>query len=277
MSSVTDFPDWAPHVATADQIASTGVPLLTGSTLLNNSSNSIPASGNKTLGPFAVSQIGYELVASCLMANAATNPYVTIELSWIDAGTGVQVATDSFSTICGAASLAFLPTTARGPSKADQLSVTIFNNDTVQSATVDIVLVQNSRIYPRDDFFWVSQYPNTLLVPAFTLAKQVPDENCLGIMSNVTIAASSSVTNIFGIYDGPVIVGISMHAGTLANINVNFSAQPDSIYGGINELYGGTPTQNSWFIAGPRAPIKCLINNNVTTAVRLSLSLFRFN
>lgn len=272
---MTDFPDWQAPQAHATAIAGTGVPLLTGSTQLANTSNAIAASGNVSLGPFVVSQIGYELVVSCDMANAATNPFVTVVLTWTDSVSGVQVATDSFSTVCGAASLSFLPTAARGPSKADRLAITIYNSDTARVANVNLVLLQNSRIYPRDDFFWVSQYPNTLLVPAFTLATQMPDENCLGVAADVTLAASASSTFLFGMYDGPILVGVCMTTGALSSLALSIAPEPTNIYIGHFPVYQGTPSQPSFYVGGSRAPLKVLIANLATTSIKVTVGMWR--
>lgn len=275
MSSVTDFPDWAPHVATADQIAATGVPLLTLSTELGNVTQSIGPSSSGSIGTFDLTQIGYEIMVAASIAGTATNPFPTVLLEWIDTASSIVVATDTFTATASTNILTPLVTIGRGFTKANSVQVTVSNIDTVQTLKVNVAVFQNSRVYPKEEFFWLNQFGAGITVPGSTLAELPPDENCLGIAADVTLAASASSVFLFGMYNGPILVGVAMTIGSLSSLSLGIAPEPTTIYLGHYSMYQGTPSQPSFLIGGPRAPIKMLIANLATTSIKVTVGLWR--
>lgn len=272
---MTDFPDWQAPQANATAIAGTGVPLLTSASLVTNQTKSVAAAATQVLGPFTISQIGYELLITASIPAAATNPFIEVVINWFDSGTNTLMQTDSFAAVCGTATLTNFVTAMRGPSKADQVRISLTNADSAQAATVNVTMLQNSRVYPSDLLYWPNLWPTTLAVPVFTLPTIPPDEDCLGILSAVAIPASSSITRLMAPYNGPIIVGFNMNTGQLSSLNFFLAPEPLSNYGSNNPVFGATPPSSSFTVGGPRAPLRMVVTNTATTSVTVTMGLWR--
>jgi len=190
-------------------IAATGVPLLSKGTLVvNQGATVIAASGTANLGPFTMTQLGYEISVS-LQANAAsTTPFASVTLVWTDSVSGAVVAKEQW-WLAGGSGVAqvYMGT---GPTKGDTLNISVQNFDAVNSMTYTLVKTQNSRIYARDDW-----RQNTLnAVPTFTLPNQNPSSNTLAEL-NPNIAGNTTAIRLLPLYAGDIQLCVANGAGTL--------------------------------------------------------------
>lgn len=274
MSVVTDYPDYSPHVAHAQQIAATGVPLLTLSTpLISTTSQNIAGNAVYTPPVKPVSQIGYEFWLQASTGAAATVPYLQVKMTWIDSTSGRAVATDSF-VVPAASSPGGFVTIGRGPTKADQLSLTIQNLDPAVGATINLAILQNSRVYPRDTWQWQMGNVVGVTVPGFTLPTLPDDESVLGVLNSSTVAASSSSGFLFGMAPGALVQLAGATSGiTPSNVGLIVSALPAGVYTAGGQLLNTvlTTAQFSYQFIAPRAPLFVQWSNNATSGT-LSVS-----
>lgn len=275
MSVITDYPDNAPHVATASQIAETGVPLLTASSVITGPGTfAIAGGGSKTYAVSNLAQIGYEALVTASFPAAATVPFIEVSLAWRDSVTNARMWSDSF-IVPGATSPAFWVTRGRGQSKADQLIVTVTNLDPAQTVTYNLTVFQNSRIPPTDIWQWDNNSDNGSAIPGFSLPKLPDDESVLGILDGVTIAASQQNTYLFGMWDGLVNIGYEVNTGTASNLTIKIRPAPDGQYSTHNIIYSATGPPSNFQVAGNRAPLRVIVANAATTAMVMSLSAIR--
>lgn len=276
--SVADFPDWQAPSAHAAQIAQQGVPLLTKSTLLANQTITNLAHGASTgTAGLPVSQIGYEILISPHFALGTTNPFIEVNLLWADSATGLQVGSDSFY-LPGCSQPSGLSVIGRGPTKGDQLFVTITNLDTANPMTTGLTVFQNSRIYATDQWRLINSEANNSTVPSYTLPNLPDDESCLGVITNATMAASASLSWLMGIgTGGPVTVTLEGSGEVPGNARFHAYAMPASIYGTIAPLidYQAANLNQSYTFNPPRAAW-LLQAVNTGTAGTLTVSFAAF-
>lgn len=272
MSVLTDYPDWAPHVALAQQVANTGVPLLNlPSVVYQSTGNVIAGNGNFTTAAFTVNQPGYEVYVTCQFATGTASPFVEVQLFWLDPGGAYNVATDSW-VVPGATAAAGFVVRGRGPSKGSSVVVSVNNLDSANSATVGIHLLQHSRPVNNDDWRWANFSDKGLTVPGFTLPTLPNDESVVG-MGNDTIAGSSSISRLVGMYNGRIKVGLNLATGTLASITFNLQALPSAHYQANNPIIGGAAPGLVFEVAGVRGPMLLRIINTVTTSITVAWSM----
>lgn len=135
-----------------NNIAATGVPLLTSSALVKNqgaiSQNPGVISQSAT---FAITQIGYEINLQ-IWATGNFLSFYHIGLSWFDSGTGLQTGQEDYWLVPGTGSGANAHVIlGRGATKGNQLVVT---SEVPASSSVAVThqytILQNSRIYNSD-------------------------------------------------------------------------------------------------------------------------------
>lgn len=275
MSVVTDYPDWSPHVANAQQIAATGVPLLTLSSLVQSASGlTIAGAGVHPFPAVTIGQIGYEVRIDASIPFSATIPFLEVQMIWTDPAANKIMATDTFIVPSSSGGQAFT-VIGRGPSKAAVLQVQVTNLDPAQTATINISVLQNSRVYPRDDWRWQGNVAPSTNVPGFTLPTMPPDESVLGVLDGVTIAASSQNTYLFGMHDGLLNVGYEVNTGAASNLSIRIRPKPDGQYSAHNIIYSAVSPPSNFQIAASRAPLGVVVANSATTAMVLSLGMIR--
>lgn len=183
----------------AAQIALSGVSLLARPTVIaNRAAAAIAGSGTATLGPFAVTQIGYEIGLTLQTGGGATFPFTAVTLTWTDSVSGLVVAQETW-TLGGstAAPQAFCGT---GPSKGDTLTITAVNLDPLSAVTFAATVTQNSRAYVRDDWRQLTGG----VIPGFTNASyNRPGNVLLSAAFNVN-AGVQAPARIIGFYAGRV-------------------------------------------------------------------------
>lgn len=269
---MTDFPDWQAPQAHANAIADTGVPLLTFGNVQQNLSFPLAAGASHGFPQVSMVQPGYEVIVQATANPASTSPFVEVQLQWAINPAAVGTNTDTFVCAGGTTPAGGWFTVGTGPSKGNALTVQIKNLDTVNAMTVAVTVINNSRVYVRDDWRWNAPTDIGGTIPNFTLPTITPDESVLGI-GNDTIAGSGSLARIVGSYSGRIKVGLNPVAGTLANVTFNLQALPSTYYQGNNPIIGGAPPGLVFEVAGPRAPMLLRIINTATTAVTFAWSL----
>lgn len=276
VSVLSDVPDWQPHVAQAEQIAATGVPLLTAAAVVDRQIGQVIAAGATLIGTEEVfSQIGYEMTVQAQCSAASATPFVSVNLLWEEGAFNTLIDTDTFIVPCSSNVNTFT-VLGKGPSKADRCTVSILNLDSAHSVTVSYTLMQNSRVYDRDRWHWYNGAVNLAAVPGFVLPTVPADESVLGMVGGQVIGAGASTTAaLFGMYDGLIGVGININVGTLANLVMQIAAEPNSNYVANNPLFAGTPLTQAFTVAGVRAPLRVILNNTGTTSMTVTYSLVR--
>jgi hypothetical protein len=201
-----DFADDQPHIAHANAIAVTGVPLLSLATSLLNitTQQSVgPASGLiLTVPALSLNQIGYE-VSVGVQANAASAfPLTRFVLTWSDSVSGNTVAQDTWVLAGGSG----VPQTyvGTGPTKGDTVTIEVFNDDPTNAMLVTMSMVENSRVYVRDDWRNLS----TQTVPGATKTNYSLGA---GILGNPITATNAGLTaaRYLGLYAGLVSITFS--------------------------------------------------------------------
>lgn len=201
-----DYADWQTHIAHADAIAATGVPLLSNATSLfaMTSLTPVPAGGSLVIpgGPFAINQIGYELSIEVLASAASLFPFCNLTLTWSDSVSGQTVAIDRYA-LAGANPTAN-PYMLTGPTKGDTVAVQVDNFDGTNTMGVLATMIQNSRVYVRDDMRNVSMQ----FVPGGSRGNYSLGAGVL-LNTQVTVNAGASQSRNLGFYSGIVFVSFT--------------------------------------------------------------------
>lgn len=268
MSIIPDYPDYAPHVATAQQIAATGVPLLGNPGQLGTASLAVIAGGGVKAYPVTnLAQTGYHGEFGVTFPAGTAIPFVEVELTWSDAATGFTVATDHY-IIPGATSPHTFNVFASGTAKANRIQVSLINLDASNSATVTWVVNQDSITRPHDRWYWNNTIANLGTVPGNTLPTLPDDESVLGILNAVTINAATSASFLCGMAPGQLVQFAGNTAGiSPGSISMNVFAAPGSVYtaGGLLLQEVLTTAAFGFTFVAPRAPLLATIHNNATS------------
>lgn len=261
-----------------NNISTTGVPLLTQSTvLLNLNAQGIAASGSFQSSQIATNQIGYELLlVPAYPVTNGNNPFIYVVVGWWDSISGLLVDKQSFVTCVNShTGINSLPTRIKGPSKADQVQITIYNQDTTQGIVCTIVLTANSRVLSQDYIDWpVDQSENgaSIIIPGHTLAGTIlPDTRTIAIASNTSLAASGQDGWLIPPHSGLAYLNILESGVAAGNIAVSWQPLPSSIYSTptpwlVNDVLGaGDPDKLNYpQVIMPNAPTQLNIKNNGT-------------
>lgn len=274
VSVVTDYPDASPHYAQAQQIANTGVPLLSlPVNLINDTARAIPALGSHAYPTVTFVQPGYAVAVQVKFPNAATIPFVSVQMDWIDV-TATQTVEDTYFYCVGATSPSFFPTLGRGPAKAGQLAVTVSNLDPAQAATVTLVVTQDSIVRPYDRWHWDNPNAGSLAVPGITPCELSGDGSVLGIFNGQTVNAGTTLSFLAGTAPGQVIQFAGNTSGiTPASIFLTVFASPLAAYfnnGILMRQQLGNAAFNFTFV-GSQSPLQVNLTNAATSGV-LTLS-----
>jgi hypothetical protein len=276
VSVTTDVPDWQPHIATADQIAATGVPLLAKSQgVLFVPAQVIGPNGTYTSGNKVITQPGYECVVITKIPNTATVPFVRVRLAWVDSSSSQIVAETIWVQPCSTVAPGW-QCMARGPSKADLVQVTVQNWDSAQSVTALVCVLANSRVYPGDVLVNDTFQDSSAVVPTWTLAPNSPLTEVLGQVSSQSIAAAGSSTWLIPPGNGARgILTMNTGASSASNVRTNLYPVPAVLFSSNPPLVPGAPAVNDFaaeFIV-PRAPMSLTVANLGTAAITTSWTL----
>lgn len=224
MSVGTDFPDWSPHVAQAQQIAATGVPLLSAKNLLGSATTNVAANTLVSVGPFAISQPSYELQITAYQNGAGSASPLQMLVNWNDSTTSATTAQELWYIWPGVAISDHI-IYGKGPTKADQLVIQFNNLSSAMPYSVFWRAFQSSRLFTRDDLRSI-QYLTTASGGA--LPTQDVRATLLGFQS-VSVNAGASVATELPLYAGPAQLYADTGSGTTDfNLKIQDSAQPNA-------------------------------------------------
>jgi hypothetical protein len=258
-----------------NHISTTGVPLLNLSTALANGSNiGVTAGSSNSTAIFSINQPSFELgiTSGYAVANGAT-PYTFIVLYWIDPTSGLTIAKDTFviwtATHAGIKSLPFI---IRGPSKAGQVQMVVFNLDAAQNIEVTYTLLADSRVIPTETIaLGLDWKEDSASIQLFTnnATRVLPDSNVIGTFVNSALAASGTDTWITPPASGLAYLNFTEAGASAANMAITVTPVPSTIYGGINLvndiMVAGNPNKLTYTnIVLPNGPLQVQVKNNGT-------------
>jgi hypothetical protein len=231
------------ETAIPGNIATTGVPLLTLSDpLIESVAETLAGGASATYDTITLTQIGYEINLS-LQDNTGTSttvPYISVDLAWYDSTTGVEVAHDTWYLLTGEEDS---PNTVigTGPTKGDELIITVKNLDPSVEQEIDITFIQNSRVYNSD--VWLNTGTFTTSSTAFAVASPSPSSGQLAA-GDPSLAADASVTYVLPLWNGVAQLGATIGAETVAwliqTYTGTFPVAPEPVAGthlGANDTY----------------------------------------
>jgi hypothetical protein len=208
-----------------------------------------------------INQNAYNVHLTCTAGGASTKPWYTVTLKWIDTASGFTVQIDAYTAFMSSTSNV-MSTVISGPTDADQLQVSVTNNDTVtMTVNVGFVII-SSRFYTQD---YIYQFWTTAAMPAIPgfqigAAVQVPTQKILfAVNRSVGIGVTTAPDYALPVYAGPVQVHFD---GTGSNNwDIEFT---DQLTGTFNhrQTYTGPPALGNIQTIWPRSPITCHFTNN---------------
>jgi hypothetical protein len=200
-----------------------GVPLLTASNSLINAGSILLTTGTQTFGPFTITQPGYD-IAIDITSTGAGLVGVGIIAQWNDSVSGALVSEEEWDILPGPVG-SFNNIIGTGPTKGNQLTLkmNVTNGGPVTVSGI-ITLLQNSRIYKRDDW-------RMYLINGATggLATASPDlaANFLGSAHPNLAASGGNSTYVLPLYAGRISLSVASTSNTNdAFITVQQSANP---------------------------------------------------
>lgn len=246
-----------------------GSPLLHGKNVLMNFTG-----GNTfTLGPGASSfpfttltRPGYTIAIMATTPAGTAIPFVQIQTFWKDSTSGGTQVADEFwfipAVTSGAGSYWHY---GKGPTKGDQLTVGITNLDTVQTMTIQLLLIENTQYIARDDWRGMgggSVNYNQGASPGGSLSTL-----CL-ISDRETINAGVDKVYLMPLYAGEVVLQFATSSGTMV-VNVGVPVQ---LPGFSNPVIwqDATTSDVTVYMVLPRAP--CYIEFHNTGASNLGIT-----
>jgi hypothetical protein len=265
---------WNPSPNTQAQSASN---LLTPSAGISN--QSVAGGATSSLGPYNIAQIGYDILFSAVTGGTGTNGFMEVQLQWIDSVSGDTLATDSWICPVSGNSSPF-PIYGHGPTKADTVTINVTNLDTI-SNKFSVTLFQNSRVYVTDDWRWNnSQITGGAQAPAggYTLTSYPNDESVLG-MANITVPVSSSISRLFGMFNGLCYVYYTATGAAAINQVLTIEQSPASTYNTtkiLSVIVGDLPGSGSATIPipfiGVRGPLNVTVQD-LSSATTVSANI----
>lgn len=194
-----DWPDDNPSAHRALAIYSQTVPLAAKSIGVGSSGTIIVLPrASATLGPFTIGQIGYEISIDVGANAGSTNPFMIALMTWSDSVTG-RITEQQRWQLSGASGGTTQTFYGVGPSSGDTLTITLTNNDSVNSMTYAYVLASNSRVYVRHDWRNLTMNP----VPSFVMANYDQAGHFL-CQSAPSVGAGVTASRLLPLYCGTV-------------------------------------------------------------------------
>lgn len=228
MSVTPDSPDWAPHVALADQISATGVPLLRATNNLGTAVSTTVAGGQQVtlVGPVAVTQPGYEIcVQVSIPAGTGTLPFIRMTVTWTDSVSGLTLGFRNYYMTSGNGPGNVLTYYVTGPCHGDQVQVFVTNIDPAATATLQWTVNQTSHLYQHDQLIqpgYAATAPQGFTNPAGD-----PSTGVL-MVATPTIAAATTTSRLLAARSGKALLCVDNFTGT--NAMWCKLTDPDSLY-----------------------------------------------
>jgi len=223
-------------------------------------------------GPFNITGQSYAIQLHAEANSSMTNPVCQAVVYWLDAETGNILDTEIWTFTGEEAAFTGGPgmIQGRGPSRASQVVVQIFNWDPSFNFTGWFYLWQSSRVITRADW---RGYSSGNAVPGYTVAASDSSALCLAWYPQTALAASNSIGLLARLYAGEAALMIHQSNAQSLAVTIN-ELQPDMIGNPIvydNEFAGATIDP---LLALPRSQcVISLVNNgSASTSVRICLT-----
>lgn len=231
----------------------------------------IAASGVFTSPLIPITKPGYWMHFASLMAANAANPFILIQVAWIDTLTGVTFISEKW--VGPAGTLAGIGTFGRGQVKANQVQLIITNLDAAQSVTVTPIVIETSHSPARDD--WRSQMnANWTTTVAHTFdAKGSFLTNALH-QQVTSIPATTTQFYQLPLYAGQVMIN-EVDAGA-ANLIIGIvpTQQIDTANGTPDLIdFTGAAAGVNRICTLPRQPCQVRVQNTNAAAVTLNIAV----
>lgn len=212
----------------------------------------------------AADGVAYELTIGAIAGAASVSPFLTFQMQWYATSdiNAPPIAQQYWTIPMGTNGTTGTVITGRGPQYGAFLRVNVHNLDAVP-CTMTFEMNSNGRPVARDDWLW--DVGSSVSVPGFTLAGSTSiSGNQLGILSNVSVPASGSITRLLGMFSGPTSVRLADTTGKLTYI---ITPVPSARFGTV-ALMNITPNGDQIFspIYMPRGPLQIQVNNSDTVA-----------
>lgn len=216
-----------------NNIATTGVPLLTKSTLVKNQAAVSQNAGTvNQSATFSMGQIGYEIFLNIFCTTGNFLSFYHLGLSWFDSATGIQTGQEDYWFVPGSGAGANSHSIiGSGPTKGDQLIITSEVPATSSAAvTHSYVVLQNSRVYAEDNFETI------VFNPAGVTGASTDMTAGILAASSFSVPANSVGTRLMPFFNGNVSLWFSSTSG-LADLDVQIVTFADAL-----QVGGTTPT-----------------------------------
>lgn len=252
----------------ANEIAVAGVPAINKKTTTQAANGqAIAAGATATLTAITnINQPAYNLHFTATAGASSTKPWYTVVLKWVDTASGFTVQTDAFTFFMSGTSNV-MSGVIYGPTDADQLQISVTNNDTVAMTLNTAFFILSSRSNYTTDYcyqFWTTASMPS--VPTFQLGPSTPlptQKVLFSVNRSVGIGVTTSPDYALPVFSGQVAI----HTDGTGSNNWDFRFT-DKITGTLiyRKTNTGAPaTQNEIFIF-PRAPVTMNITNNGTVS-----------
>lgn len=216
-----------------------------------------------TTAPDVSGAVGYDIVISPFSGMGSTFPFATIRLQWFDQAAANAVAEEDwtiplFTPVGPPAPPGFVRGSAQ--MRGQLLQVVATNLDSV-AGSLSVALYETSR--PQTGSDW--RHNPQLAVGSFlTPTAGVAFDNCLGTVSNVTVAHGTTKSYLLGLFAGNVYVrGVASGAADNTKVSFRIKAMEDT--SGFNTLMdqqSGAGGSFNQFLNFPRAVCRLDIVNN---------------
>jgi hypothetical protein len=172
----------------------------------------------------------------------------------------------------GATAPSLWVTYGSGPAKGDTVNVQVNNLDPAVSASVEVLMLQVSRVYTVDRWGFDNIIDASLPVPGNTLAGLPNDNSSVGQLSNTAVAASASVFYLFGMHNGPVGFGLWASVGSLSTLEFGVGVPQMDGYAGNAYLYRKLGPPSNVLINCPHTPLLVLLHNTATASMTVNVT-----
>jgi hypothetical protein len=216
--------------------------------------------------------IGYELRLTTGTLAAGTNPFGKLTLIWTESISGLVVAQENWYFGQGqAASKTVLRGT--GPTKGDTLQIIITNLDTV-SVYYTYVIVQNSRVYSRDNIYQIGN-ASYLPTPAFNAPDSIEMEALIVATRSHSLATGVADQVLLPLYSGKAhLSGTTGSNGSDGEFQLSYSAaDPSASTGIIIDAYTNSQGHLDTDITIPRASCLLIMTNHNASTKTLKYTL----
>lgn len=259
----------------ASNIAAAGVPAINLKSTNSVASGLAIAAGVTTAltAVTGINQPAYGLHLTATAGAASTKPWYTVTLKWVDTASGFTIQVDSYTGYMSGTSNV-LSMVIAGPTDADQLQVSVTNNDTVGMTLNTAFFVVSSRTNYTTDVvyqFWTTAAMPS--IPTFQIgaALQVPTEKVLfSVSRTVGVGVTTTPDYVIPVYSGQAF--FHFDGGSSNNWDVKIT---DQFTGAtlLRPTVQSAPAYANIPFVMPRTPCSLNITNNGTVLGTANLEI----